>query len=437
MVAEGHLPHGLTAPEELYWLKGLRTNRPQQRGLDMIDPVRQKIITSADTIVIKIGTAVLTRSDGALDRQRIVSLAAELRGFLDSGRRLVIVSSGAIGAGLGQLDLTQRPSDLPHLQAAAAVGQSHLIREYDAVLRRYGYHAAQILLTAGDFENRKRYLNVRNTILTLFEYKAVPIINENDTVSVDELQFGDNDVLAGMVTNLLRAPLLIILSVVDGLYTSDPQTGRSTRPERGAEQSGRSESDSTVPEPEIISTVSQLDQHVFQLAGTSRSPFGSGGMHTKLQAARMCTSAGESVLIANGKRPGVLRDILAAEPIGTLFLPQGGSLTSRKRWIGYAVRPRGHYVVDAGARRAVELEGRSLLAIGILDVVGSFGQGDVVRICDASGVEFARGLTNFSAKDARRVKGLHTRQISQVLKAPPYDEVIHRDNLVVTSNAAQ
>ena len=405
----------------------------------MIDPVRQQIITSAETVVIKVGTTVLTRADGRLDRRRLAALADELHEFLDSGRKVVIVSSGAIGAGVGQLKLARRPDNLPHLQAAAAIGQSYLIHEYDAVFRRWGYHAAQILLTADDFQNRQRYLNVRNTILTLFDYNAVPIINENDTASVDELRFGDNDLLAGMVTNLLCIPLLIILSGVEGLYRSDPHKpfqGKQARARNVTGSERQSQLDGSSSRSAVISTVTQLDERVFRFAGESRSALGSGGMHSKLQAARMCTLAGESVLIANGKRSGVLRDIFAGKRVGTLFLPHGGSLPSRKRWIGYTVRPRGHYVVDDGARQAVEGKGKSLLAIGILDVVGSFGQGDVVRICDTRGMEFARGLTNFSAQDAHKVKGLHTHKIRQLLAAPPYTEVIHRDNLVVTSSSA-
>jgi glutamate 5-kinase len=381
----------------------------------MIDPVRQEIIANAATMVVKIGTGVLTRADASLDGDRIASLVDEVHEILKTGRQVVIVSSGAIGAGIGQLGLTRRPKDLPRLQAAASVGQSYLMQAYDAALRRFGYHAAQILLTAADFEDRARYLNVRNTILTLFAYKAVPIINENDTVSVDEIRFGDNDRLAAMVTNLLRAPLLVILSVVDGLYTSDP----------GAKQHKGGDS------PSIIRTVSHLDD-VSALAGNSRSSLGTGGMTTKLEAARMCTAAGEAVLVVGGKRRGVLTDVLAGRLVGTLFLPQSSGLQSRKRWIGFTVRPRGRYIVDAGARRAVERDGKSLLAIGIVDVAGQFDHGDVTTICDSNGVEFARGLSNYSADDARKIRGLRTSQIAAALGSLPYDEVIHRDNLVVT-----
>ena len=414
----------------------------------MIDPVRQEIIASAHTIVVKIGTGVLTRPDASLDVDRIQSLVEEVHKILETGRKVVIVSSGAVGAGIGQLRLAKRPSDLPHLQAAASVGQSYLMRAYDEALRRHGYHAAQILLTAADVEDRSRYLNVRNTILTLFDYKSIPIINENDTVSVDEIRFGDNDRLAAMVTNLLRAPLLVILSVVDGLYTADPgskgggrraEGGRPDRPRASRRHSGLPPSalrppPSSHPPPSIISTVETVDDRIFELAGASKSELGTGGMSTKLQAAQMCTRAGESVWIVGGKRHGVLEDVLAGKSIGTLFLAQGGALTSRKRWIGLTVRPRGRFVVDAGARRAIERGGKSLLPIGVVDVVGNFEQGDVVTVCDPVGVEFARGLTNYSADDARKIKGLRTSQIRSTPGSLPYDEVVHRDNLVVTND---
>jgi glutamate 5-kinase len=414
----------------------------------MIDPVRQVIVTSAETIVVKIGTAVLTRPDNSLDIDRVSSLVDEISKVLATGRRVAIVSSGAIGAGIAQLGLLKRPADLPHLQAAAAVGQSFLIRAYDESLRRHGHRAAQLLLTAADFEDRARYLNVRNTILTLFDFGAVPIINENDTVSVDEIRFGDNDRLAAMVTNLIRAPLLVILSVVEGLYTRDPGVERRTAGNRGAKRrqpeslKGRSDAfdaearanPAGAVSPSLIRTVTTLDDSIFALAGTSKSRLGIGGMAAKLEAARICTAAGESVWIAEGKRPGVLEDILAGKPIGTLFLAQAGSLTSRKRWIGFTVRPRGKYVVDKGARIAIERNGRSLLAIGITDVVGHFKQGDVITLCDQSGEEFARGLTNYSSVDAQAVKGLRTAQIRAALGILPYEEVVHRDNLVLVNS---
>ncbi len=377
----------------------------------MTDPVRQEVLAQAHTIVVKVGTNVITSADGTLDHARVASLADQVQHIRQTGRKVALVSSGAIGAGIGRLGLGTRPGDLPHLQAAAAVGQSFLMGVYEESFQRHGCHAAQILLTAGDFDNRTRYLNARNTIRTLFEWGCVPVINENDTVSVAEIRYGDNDHLAALVANLLQAPLLILLTVVDGLCESDPGLGPGAKP---------------------LQTVWAIDDNIMNLAGASKSELGTGGMKSKLRAARLVTAAGESVIMANGAMPGVLDAILAADPVGTLFLPERGALSARQRWIGLTVQPRGRLVVDEGARAAVREKGRSLLAIGVREVIGEFGKGDVVSLSDPSGAEFARGLSNFSAADAERIKGLRSEQIAQVLGPTTYEEVIHRDNLVLT-----
>ncbi len=376
----------------------------------MLDPVRQEVMALARTVVVKVGTNVLTGPDGTLAPERLQALADQVHRIRQTGRQVALVSSGAIGAGLGRLGLGKRPTDLRHLQACAAVGQSFLMRAYEECLARHGIPTAQILLTAGDFDNRSRYLNARNTIVTLFEWGCLPIINENDTVSVAEIRFGDNDHLAAMVTNLLQAPLLVLLSVVDGLYSADPRTD---------------------PSAAVIPTVPLIDAAVMDRAGGSRSALGSGGMRSKLRAARLATAAGESVILANGSRPGVLDAILAGEPVGTLFLPHGTTLPAWKRWLGFTARPKGRLIVDAGAREAVQHRGRSLLPIGVVQVTGTFLKGDVVALCDIEQTEFARGLTNYSAADAARICGLRTEQITEVLGAVPYEEVVHRDNLVV------
>ncbi len=321
------------------------------------------------------------------------ALADQLHRLRRTGRKVALVSSGAIGAGMGRLGLAQRPTDLRQLQACAAVGQTFLMRAYEDCLARHQIPTAQLLLTAGDFDSRTRYLNARNTIVTLFEWGCLPIINENDTVSVAEIRFGDNDHLAALVTNLLQAPLLILLSVVDGLYTADPKTD---------------------PAQSWIGTVPFIDAEVLDRAGASRSSLGSGGMRSKLRAARLATSAGESVVMASGERPDVLDAIFRGEPVGTLFLPHNTTMPAWKRWLGYAARPRGRFVVDAGARQAVQAQGRSLLPIGVVRVEGAFHKGDVVALCDADGVEFARGLTNYSSAAAERLRGL-------ALRADPRD----------------
>ncbi len=374
------------------------------------DLVRDEVVLSAGTWVVKVGTSVLTGPDGTLEPGRVDHLAEQLSVVMDRGRKVALVSSGAVGAGMGQLGWKAGPTNLPELQAAAAVGQAFLIRAYDEGLRRHRRRAAQLLLTHEDFDSRPRYLNMRNTLHALFDCDAVPIINENDTISVDEIKFGDNDRLAAMVTNLLPGALLVILSVVDGLLRIDPA---------GA------------AEPEIVPLVPLIDDQVLGLAGAGKTTLGTGGMHSKLAAARLVTQAGGSVIIASGTRPEPLTRILGGEPVGTLFLAHGASHRARKRWIGLTARPRGHYVVDAGARQALESGPKSLLAIGIVDVVGEFDKGDVVGIRDTSGQEFARGLTNYATAEARRIQGLRTHEARHVFGAAVYDEVVHRDNLVL------
>ncbi len=371
---------------------------------------RAAIIGGAKTIVVKVGTNVLSKADDTLDLDRIESLCDQVLRILDSGRKVVMVSSGAIGAGMSLLGLKHRPKDLPHLQAAAAVGQAHLIRLYNDCLQRRGYSAAQLLLTANDFKNRTRYLNVRNTLNTLFEYRVVPIINENDTVSIAEIKFGDNDQLAAMVTGLMDSPLLVILSVVSGLFDGDP-----------------AKSDS-----KLIPLVASWDDALRTLAVESKSTRGTGGMQSKLEAVRIATAVGEDVIIADGTQPKVLDEILSGKDIGTLFLGKHKAVPAWKRWIGFTVKPKGRFRLDAGARRAIEHQGKSLLAAGIKSVTGEFARGEVVALEDEHGDEFARGLTNFDSRETRLVAGKKTADIAKVLGDVPYAEVIHRDNLVVT-----
>ena len=377
---------------------------------DMVNLVRREVIETAQTLVVKVGTNVLSREDDTLDLDRIAVLAKQIHGIRESGRQVVVVSSGAIAAGLGLLSLKKRPQDLPHLQAAAAAGQAHLIRRYDDCLRQHGYPAAQLLLTADDFKQRGRYLNVRNTLYTLLEHGAVPIINENDTVSIDEIKFGDNDHLAAMVTNLLHAPLLVILSVVDGLFDGNPHDPRSR----------------------CIPLVKTWDDSLLNLPIDGLSSRGTGGMHTKLEAIRTATAVGENVLIANGTRPHILDDILAGREVGTLFLAKGATVPAWKRWIGYTVPPTGRLMLDEGACKAIVETGKSLLAIGVTRIEGHFEQGDVVALIDPNGTEFARGLTNYNSRDTHAIAGKRTGDVVKILGSLPYDEVIHRNNLVVT-----
>jgi glutamate 5-kinase len=377
--------------------------------------VRQEIMTAADTVVVKVGSRVLTREDGTLDDARVAAIADQLARVRLDGRKPVLVSSGAVAAGMGRLGLKRRPTDLADLQAAAAVGQSRLIESYNKALAPHGLNAAQVLLTAEDLQHRTRYLNVRNTLLALFHVGAVPIINENDTVAVDELaiSFGDNDRLAALVTNLLRAPLLVLLSDVEGLYDRNPAD----------------------PGAQLVPVVNNLEEAQRKLvhdgAGPHRVQLSRGGMASKLRAARIAASAGESVVIASGRRPNVLLDILAGADVGTLILAEGRTIASRKRWIGWTATPRGKLTLDAGATAAVERQGRSLLAVGVVAVEGNFAKGDVVSLCDPTAREFGRGLSNYSAAQMTTIAGQPTDRIAELLGQCPYDEVVHRDNLVV------
>ncbi len=375
------------------------------------DDLRSQIISKVKKIVVKIGTGVLTTDDGYIDKDQIRRLAEQVLELKKMGYDVTVVSSGAIGSGMGELGIKKRPSTLPELQAVAAIGQSKLIGAYDACFKLHGYHAAQILLTREDFEDRQRYLNTCNTIHTLFQMNAIPVVNENDTISVDEIAFGDNDALSAMVTNLLNAELLIILSSVDGLYDRCP-TAKS--------------------KATVIPIVENVSHEIKQLAFNSKTMRGVGGMQTKLEAASVVTNAGEAVIIANGRMDNVLKKIVQCENVGTLFLPKEEKLTSRKRWIGYTMKPKGKVYVDDGAMRALSEKGKSLLASGIVSVEGSFSKGDIISICrKENGIIFAKGFANYSSEEIGKIKGCSTSHIAKALGYKLYDEVIHRDNMVV------
>ena len=379
----------------------------------MQDLVRQELSASVQLVVVKVGTRVLTRKDGTLDLDQIESLSKQICELRKGGRNVVLVSSGAVGAGMSQLGLKERPVELAKLQAVAAVGQTNLIESYDSVFQSLGTHAAQVLLTAEDLGDRGRYLNVRNTLLALLALNAVPIVNENDTVSVEELMvtFGDNDRLAALVTNALRAPLLIILSDVEGLYDGPPEN----------------------PHSQVISCVPRIDDSIEALVADKANRLSRGGMRSKLNAARMTTTAGENMIIASGREPNVLPRLLAGENLGTVFLAVGKTQSPLKRWIGFSAHPQGTLILDDGACRAIREQGRSLLPIGVHAVEGNFEKGDVVRLCDLNGNELARGLTNYSADQVQSIKHLRSSQIIDVLGQRAYRAVVHRDNMAVTA----
>jgi len=373
--------------------------------------IREEILSNVSKIVIKIGTRVLTNQDGLLDKNRIMELSKQVVKLRLKGFSVVIVSSGSIGAGISALGLQKRPSILPELQAAAAIGQGKLIEVYNECFKKHGYHAAQLLLTRQDFEDRQRYLNACNTLHSLLNFKTIPIINENDTISVEEITFGDNDILSALVTNLLRADLLVLLSSVDGLYTSPPTSGKSCR---------------------VLSVVESISDDIKKLAFKQKTKEGVGGMQSKLEAANIATGSGEAVIIANGMQSDVLSKIMNYDDVGTLFVPYNKKITSRKRWIGFTVKPKGKIYIDEGALSALQKKGKSLLPSGVVKVEGKFIKGDVVSVVGVGEKkEVARGLMNYSADEVRKVKGLRTSLIKKTLGYKPYDEIIHRDNIVL------
>jgi glutamate 5-kinase len=371
--------------------------------------VRAAVVGDARTVVVKVGSNVLSRPDDSLDPLRIRNLAAQIHRVRQTGRQVVVVSSGAVAAGIGRLKLPGRPTDLPHLQAAAAAGQAHLIRAWDEAFAEFGFHAGQILVTANDFKSRERYLNVANTLHTLNEYGVVPVVNENDTVSIEEIKFGDNDRLAAMVACLLTDPLLILLSIVDGLFDGDPADSTSQR----------------------ISLIDGWNESLRDKALKIKSPRGTGGMQSKLEAVRITTAVGASVIVAGGTQEGVLDRILAGDDVGTLFRSDKPPVPAWKRWIGYTVTPKGKLHLDAGASRAVQQNGKSLLAIGVTRIDGEFRQGELVSLVDPTGVEIARGLSNYDASVARQLLGKRSDEIEAILGHQPYGSMVHRDNLAV------
>ncbi len=362
---------------------------------------RADAIASTRQIVVKAGTRLL------IDRASIAALVDGIAALRESGRRVLLVSSGAVGMGMTALKLTERPRELARIQALAAIGQTRLMSIYAEECARHGFQVAQLLLTAADLRSRERYLNVMNCINVLWENGVLPIVNENDSVSVDELKFGDNDKLAGMLGSLTGSRLTVLLTTVDGLRDRD-QEGRLA---------GR------------ISTVSRLTDALRGLAGgTDDSKFSIGGMASKLSAANIVTSAGEYLWIADGRQQGVLNDILAARDIGTLFLPAGKRMPGYKRWISFFSRSNGQIVVDDGAEQAL-LHGKSLLPSGVVSVEGEFRRGDTVDILSGKRMILARGMVNFSAADARKLTGLKSTAVHEVLGTDADEELIHRDHL--------
>ena len=369
---------------------------------------RREIVGTPRRVLVKIGSNVLTNRAGRVDRRRVRQLSEQVSTLFDQGLEVIVVSSGAIATGLGELEIDARPTTMPALQAIAAVGQGLLIRMYKQSFRRYGRLVGQVLLSREDMEDRTRFLNTRNTLRALLNYGCVPIINENDTVCVDEIRYGDNDFLAAHLATMIMADLVVLLTTVGGLMQAD--------------EGGRQR---------VIPVVERISDEVLGLDDGRTSTRGTGGMTSKLRAASVVTRAGVPVVVANGKSRDVLLRIVAGEDVGTLFLPAERRMASRKRWIGFTAPARGRLVVDEGARRALVERGKSLLASGIREVQGTFQKGDVVALQLEGGEPFAQGLTNYSSDDLARIQGCHTREIEARLGYKDYDEAVHRDNLVV------
>jgi glutamate 5-kinase len=362
-------------------------------------------------LVVKVGSALLRDPQGGLREAFVADIARQLSVLRQRGHEILLVSSGAIALGIQTLGHKGIPKTIAQQQAAAAIGQSRLIWTYERVFHTFGQRVAQVLLTHEDLRARRRYLNAHNTLRTLLQYGVIPIINENDTVSVAEIRFGDNDQLSAMVCNLMDVDRLIILTNIDGLYTADPRLD---------------------PHAALIPVVETIDTRIEALAGRTTHHTGRGGMYSKIQAAKMAGASGIPTSIANGMHPDVLLRLLAGDAVGTsIHPPTTSKLPSRKRWIGFALKTKGFIVVDDGAKRALTQRGRSLLPAGILAVSGNFRFGDAVSCVDTTSACFAQGLVNYNTKDLQAIIGHHTSRIEQILGHKEYDEVIHRDNLVV------
>ena len=373
--------------------------------------MREQVLAACKRVVVKIGSSLVASSQGGLRIDRIHRLAQELSALQAQNRQIVVVSSGAIVAGLSHLGIASYPTELPLQQAAAAVGQSRLMRAYEMAFEENTNKIAQVLLTHQDLADRRRFLNARHTLITLIQLGVIPIINENDTVAIDEIRFGDNDTLAGQVAHLVDADLLVILSDVNGLYSQDPHLN---------------------PSAELIPLVSSITKDIEDVAGSSRTQASRGGMVTKIRAAKQAGRFGVPTLLLNGETPNVLGEVLEGKPGGTFFSSDQSPLTSRKQWIAYTLRPKGELLLDEGAVAALTLRGKSLLPSGILDIQGTFLTGDPITCATQKGVVFAQGLTNYSAETLQRIKGKKTSEIRELLGSLEYEEVIHRDNLVLT-----
>lgn len=362
-------------------------------------------------IVIKVGSSTITYGNGKRNFSRIDRLAREIADLANQGKEIILVSSGAVAVGVDRLGLAAKPKTIPGKQAAAAVGQGVLMHTYEKIFAEYGQIVAQVLLTRMDSVDRHRYTNSRNTFLALLEHKVIPIVNENDVVAIDELKIGDNDNLSALVAGIVDADLLIILSDIDGLYTANPQND---------------------PNAKLVPEVTDITPEIEASAGDAGSKVGTGGMFTKIQAAKMATSSGINMVIASGEEKDAISRILEGEEIGTLFVSRENRLQFRKRWLAFGARIAGKIVVDDGCAKAVRKAGGcSILPAGITDVEGEFEAGNTISVVNKTGHELARGLANYSSEELDMIKGAKTSEIENILGHKHFDEVIHRDDLVI------
>ena len=369
------------------------------------------IASLAKRVVVKIGSSLLTANGEGLDHAAIAHWAEQIATLKASGLEIVLVSSGAIAEGMQRLNWKKRPHALHELQAAAAVGQMGLVQVYESSFRKHGLHSAQILLTQDDLANRKRYLNAKSTLRSLLKLNVIPVINENDTVATDEIRFGDNDTLAALVTNLIEADLMILLTDQAGLFSGDPRRD---------------------PSAQLISESLAQDVTLEGMAGGAGSDIGRGGMLTKIRAARCAAKSGAHTIIASGLEPNILLRLIAGEASGTLLSAETPGMTARKQWLADHLPVRGKLIVDAGAVRALKVEGKSLLPIGVIDAQENFERGELVVCVDELGAEVARGLTNYNAHETRQIMRRRSGEIEAILGYVDAAELIHRDNMVIT-----
>ena len=370
----------------------------------------RELLTKAKRIVVKVGTSTLTYDTGRLNLRRIEAIVKQLADLANQGKEIILVSSGAVGAGLAPLGFKEKPKDLVMKQAAASVGQGVLLHMYEKLFREYGHTVGQILLTREDSTNRSRYINLRNTLYALISLGVIPILNENDVVSIDEFKIGDNDTLSAIIASTVEADLLIILSDIEGLYTANPQTN---------------------PDAELISEVEAITPHIYEISGGAGTARGTGGMYTKIEAANIAVNSGVHMVVASGAHNDSIEVIAAGGLRGTHFVARDTKPHMKKRWMALGTRLKGSVSVDAGCANALLKKGSSLLPVGIIGVSGNFQEGETISIL-FNGEEIARGMVNFSSQDIEQIKGCNSHEIIKRLQVEnAHTEVIHRDNLVI------